>query len=93
MASTLITLGDYELYRTPDFKDRIKSLISKITNKEEVLEGDRFRFGSALLIELIDFGSGQMILLVQWPDGLYRALPYELRAFVASLSVDINIMS
>ena len=84
-------MDDHEVYKTPDFNDRIKNLLAKVTSEKEVLEGDRFRFGSALLIKLVD-QRGQTILLVQWPDGLYRALPYELRAFAASLSVDINTM-
>lgn len=53
--------------------EKLKALLASESGTEGVREGDRFRFGSILLVGPIN-GRGTESILVQWPDGHHEKL-------------------
>ncbi|MEK9186658.1 MAG: hypothetical protein AAB885_03685 [Patescibacteria group bacterium] len=85
MASVLIIFNEKDnLKKIPAFIDSLKNIIQKVIKEKGIIESDRFRFGSALLIgPLHNKEEGIITILIQWPDGKYSRIPYEIRAYVS----------
>lgn len=66
----------------------LRNLVERVTGANREPEGDRIRCGSALIIGPIISGDGSAMVNVQWPDGSYHRLAYELRGFAASQKID-----
>lgn len=70
------------------FMCSMQAITERAVGAEGVPEGDRIRCGSALIVGPLLCRDSTTTVLVQWPDGLYQRLPYELRGFAASQKIN-----
>lgn len=85
MASILLTMPERPKSL---FMQCLQTITERVVGSESVAEGDRIRCGSALIVGPILATNGAASVLVQWPDGSYQRLAYELRGFAASQKID-----
>ena len=85
MASILLTMPKRP---EPLFMQCLQNLTERVVGSKSIAEGDRIRCGSALIVGPILAADGAASVLVQWPDGSYQRLAYELRGFAASQKIN-----
>ncbi len=84
MASILITLPECREQWHEKLLKETTNLVCKVVGSKPETEGDRIRCGEAFISDPREEENGTKSIFVEWPDGLYPRLAYELRGFVAS---------
>lgn len=90
MANILITVHDDRKQGHAKLLKEATNLICKVLGSKPETEGDRIRCGAVLITGPLIQRESETVILLQWPDGLYPRLTYELRAFAASQKIEVT---